>query len=57
VPSPPESDHGIALDAAQLGTVVTGFRDHPLYELVVTAVRTGTRRNELLALSRSSSSD
>ena len=50
VPSPPESDHGIALDAAQLGTVVVGFRSHPLYELVVTAVRTGARRNELLAL-------
>jgi hypothetical protein len=50
VPSPPESDHGIALDAAQLGTVTTGFKDHPLYELVVTAVHTGCRRNELLAL-------
>jgi integrase len=50
VPSPPESDHGIALDAAQLSTVVAGFRGHPLYELIVTAVRTGARRNELLAL-------
>ena len=50
VPSPPEADHGIALDAAQLDTVVAGFRSHPLYELVVTAVRTGCRRNELLAL-------
>jgi integrase len=50
VPSPPESDHGVALDATQLGTVITGFRGHPLYELIVTAVRTGARRNELLAL-------
>jgi len=50
VPSPPEADHGIALDAAQLGTVTAGFKDHPLYELIVTAVRTGCRRNELLAL-------
>jgi integrase len=50
VPSPPEADHGIALDAAQLGTVVAGFHAHPLYELIVTAVRTGARRNELLAL-------
>jgi integrase len=50
VPSPPESDHGVALDAAELGTVVTGFRGHPLYELIVTAVRTGARRNELLGL-------
>jgi integrase len=50
VPSPPEADHGIALDAAQLGTVVAAFRGHPLYELIVTAVRTGARRNELLAL-------
>ncbi len=50
VPSPPESDHGIALDAAQLDVVVAGFRTHPMYPLVVTAVRTGARRNELLAL-------
>jgi integrase len=50
VPSPSESDHGIALDAAQLDVVVAGFREHPMYPLVVTAVRTGARRNELLAL-------
>jgi len=50
VPSPPEADHGIALDAAQLDTLIAGFRAHPLYELIVTAVRTGARRNELLAL-------
>lgn len=50
VPSPSESDHGVALDAAQLDTVVAGFRTHPMYPLVVTAVRTGARRNELLAL-------
>jgi integrase len=50
VPSPAEADHGIALDAVQLGTVVAAFRGHPLYELIVTAVRTGARRNEILAL-------
>jgi integrase len=50
VPSPKEADHGIALDRAQLGVVIAGFRGHPLYELIVTAVGTGCRRNELLAL-------
>jgi integrase len=50
VPSPSESDHGTALDAAQLDALVAGFRGHPMYPLVVTAVRTGARRNELLAL-------
>jgi integrase len=50
VPSPEESDHGIALDAEQVRRLVAGFRGHPLYLLVVTALATGMRRNELLAL-------
>jgi len=50
VPSPEESDHGIALDAEQVRRLVAGFRGHPLYLLVMTALATGMRRNELLAL-------
>jgi integrase len=50
VPSPREANHGTALTATQLGTVIAGFRGHPLYELIVTAVHSGCRRNELLGL-------
>jgi integrase len=50
VPSAPESDHGMALDPGQARKLVAGFRGHPLYLLVVTALATGMRRNELLAL-------
>jgi integrase len=50
VPSPPESDHGVALDETQLNVLMDGFRNSTLHSLIVTAVRTGARRNELLAL-------
>jgi integrase len=49
-PSAGESDHGIALDPEQTRRLVAGFVDHPLYLLVVMALSTGARRNELLAL-------
>jgi integrase len=50
VPSPPESDHGTALDETQLNVLANGFRGFALHLLVTTAIRTGARRNELLAL-------
>jgi integrase len=52
VPSAPEGDqdHGVALDPEQTRKLIAGFRGHPLYPLVVTALSTGARRNELLAL-------
>jgi integrase len=50
VPSPPESDHGIALDPEQTRKLVAGFVGHPLYLIVRMALGTGARRNELLAL-------
>jgi integrase len=50
VPSPGESDHGIALDADELGKLLDGFRSHPLYAIVAVAAFTGARRNEILAL-------
>jgi integrase len=50
VPSPPESDHGIALDEAGVRKLLAGFRNHPLFLLVLLALRTGMRRNELLAM-------
>jgi integrase len=52
VPSAPEGDqdHGIALDPEQTRRLVQGFQHHPLYPLVVTALGTGARRNELLTL-------
>jgi integrase len=49
-PSAGEADHGIALDPEQTRTLVQGFVGHPLYLLVVMALSTGARRNELLAL-------
>jgi integrase len=49
-PSPGEGDHGIALDPEQTRRLVAGFAGHPLYLLIVTALHTGGRRNELLAL-------
>jgi integrase len=50
VPSAPESDHGVALGEPDVRKLLAGFRGHPLYDLVVMAIRTGARRNELLAL-------
>jgi integrase len=49
-PSAGESDHGIALDPEQTRKLVRGFVGHPLYLLVVMALHSGARRNELLAL-------
>jgi integrase len=49
-PSAGEADHGIALDPEQTRRLVQGFVGHPLYLLVVMALSTGARRNELLAL-------
>jgi integrase len=49
-PSPGEADHGIALDPEQTRRLVQGFVGHPLYLLIVMALSTGARRNELLAL-------
>jgi integrase len=50
IPSPGESDHGIALDDDQLKTLLQGFRSSVLYPLVSVAAFTGARRNEILAL-------
>jgi integrase len=50
VPSPGESDHGIALDDEQLRTLLQGFKGSALYGIVSVAAFTGARRNEILAL-------
>jgi integrase len=50
VPSPGESDHGVALDADELRKLVEGFRGYILYPIVAVAAFTGARRNEILAL-------
>jgi integrase len=50
VPSPGEADHGMALEAEQLRTLVQGFRGSALFPIVATAAFTGARRNEILAL-------
>jgi integrase len=50
VPSPGESDHGIALDDEQFKTLLQGFKNSLLYTLVSVAAFTGARRNEILAL-------
>jgi integrase len=50
VPSPGESDHGIALDEIELATVVSGFKASPaMYPIVALDAATGPRRNEILA--------
>jgi integrase len=49
-PTAPASDHGLVLDRAQLIRLENGFRGHPLHPIVVTAIHTACRRNELLAL-------
>jgi integrase len=50
VPSPGESDHGLALDEADLATLVTGFKPSAtMYAPVAIDAATGARRNELLA--------
>jgi integrase len=50
VPSPGESDHGLALDAEGLRKLINGFRASVLFPIVATAALTGARRNEILAL-------
>ena len=50
VPSPGESDHGVALDADALRKLIEGFRGSVLFPIVATAALTGARRNEILAL-------
>jgi len=50
VPSPGESDHGMALEEADLRTLIGGFEASPLYPIVCVAAFTGARRNEILGL-------
>lgn len=50
VPAPKEADHGIALEADQLCTLVQGFKGSALYPIVAVLAFTGCRRNEALAL-------
>jgi integrase len=50
VPSPGEADHGMALEADQLRTLVQGFKGFALFPIVAVAAFTGARRNEILAL-------
>jgi integrase len=50
LPSPGESDHGLALDEPDLATLVTGFKPSAtMYAPVAVDAATGARRNELLA--------
>jgi integrase len=49
-PSAGESDHGMALDEAQLRTLLAGFRPSPLFPIVAVLAFTGARRGEVLAL-------
>jgi integrase len=50
VPSPGEADHGMALEADQLRTLIQGFKGSALFAIVAVAAFTGARRNEILAL-------
>jgi len=50
IPSPGESDHGLALDADGLRKLIDDFRESALFSIVATAALTGARRNEILAL-------
>jgi integrase len=50
IPSPAESDHGMALDAEQMRTLLAGFRGSALYPIIAVAAFTGARRGEILAL-------
>jgi integrase len=50
IPSPQEADHGMALEADQLRTLVQGFKGSALFPIVAAAAFTGARRNEILAL-------
>ncbi|MGY3117905.1 integrase [Bradyrhizobium sp. S3.14.4] len=50
IPSPGESDHGVALDETELAKLVAGFRPSPLFPIVALTAAIGARRNEVLAL-------
>jgi integrase len=50
VPSPGEAEHGIALEAEQLRTLIHGFKESVLFPIVAVAAFTGARRGEVLAL-------
>jgi integrase len=50
IPAAGDSDHGIALDAEQLRTLVEGFKGSVLFPIVAVAAFTGARRSEVLAL-------
>jgi integrase len=43
IPSPGESDHGMALDVEQLRSLIDGFRGSSLFPIVATAAFTGSR--------------
>jgi integrase len=50
IPSPGESDHGLALSEPELNALVTGFEPSPvLHPIVALTAATGARRNEVLA--------
>jgi integrase len=49
VPSPGESDHGVALDETDLATLVAGYKPSSMYPIVALDAATGPRRNEILA--------
>jgi integrase len=49
-PSPGEANHGIALGDEQIRRLLAGFRGSSIELIVMIAVRTGMRRNEILAL-------
>lgn len=50
VPSPGESDHGLALSEPDLNSLVTGFKPlRPIYPIVALTAAIGARRNEVLA--------
>lgn len=49
IPSPGESDHGFALDEADLHRLVAGFKQSTIYPVVALTAAIGARRNEVLA--------
>ena len=49
-PSPGEANHGIALSDKETRRLLAGFRGSSIELIVVIAIRTGMRRNEILAL-------
>jgi integrase len=50
LPSPGESDHGLALDEIELAQLVDGFRGSSISAIVHLKAATGMRRGEVLAL-------